>query len=237
MSIFTYDTAMDGDRKVLQIDSNPVKVCCFNCVFCPVGKTSIRTTEVQHICDAPLEEMKQEIDAMIEREQPDFVYLHAGGEAVLADHTVPLIHHIKSKQIPIQLLSTGAMLGDPRYMEIANLCEEVSAEFRCSDDRMLQKLQRPAPGITLETYIENLAKFQAQYPGKLILEVASIRRYNDNDEALQKICEHLRKIKPDEAIAVRYDHYPKFIKAFGVDDETLAHMKDVIDNWDKDPNA
>ena len=131
-------------------------------------------------------------------------------------------------------VDTGDFDAEASLCELEELVKSAGAEPECT---LTQKLQRPAPGITLETYIENLAKFQAQYPGKLILEVASIRRYNDNDEALQKICEHLRKIKPDEAIAVRYDHYPKFIKAFGVDDETLAHMKDVIDNWDKDPNA
>jgi wyosine [tRNA(Phe)-imidazoG37] synthetase (radical SAM superfamily) len=63
---------------------------------------------------------------------------------------------IKSKGLPVRLLSNGYVLGRDEYIKIANMCDEVIGELKVTSEEHFQKIQRPIDGYTMEKHISNI---------------------------------------------------------------------------------
>lgn len=89
----------------------------------------------------------------------DCVFCPIGG-IIINDKFEETVDLIKSHGRKVRLFSNGYMLGVPELMRIANKCDEVTGEVKCTSDDNFQKYQRPVEGYTLDKYIENMVNLQ-----------------------------------------------------------------------------
>lgn len=226
MENFSYkDIYIEDGKKVLEMNVLPEKHCNFDCIFCPIGR-SINKVDTQRSfddIDAPLTELGNIIDST----NADIVFINSMGEALVNDKIDRIIEFIKSKGVPVRLLSNGYLLGRDEYIDIANKCEEVIGEIKVVTENDFQKVQRPIEGYTLKEYISNMALFNKQYRGKFIFEITIIKGYNDDDESIEKLKNIIDEISPDKILLVRMDD-EVFKKKLGVSDEKFEEISDIL---------
>ena len=221
--MFTYkDTYIEDGKKVLEMNILPEKYCNFDCVFCPIGRSKNQIDTPVSFEDT--ETSIAELGDIIEKTNPELVFINSMGEALVNDKVDEVIDFIQSKNLPIRLLSNGYILARDEYINIANKCEEIIGEIKVITEEDFQKIQRPIKGYTLEEYISNMAFFNKQYNGKFIFEITVIKGYNDDEKSIEKLKDIIKKISPDKVDIVRIDD-ERLKKKMWVDDEHFEEIK------------
>ena len=224
MNNFTYkEIYIEDGKRVLEINVLPEKYCNFDCIFCPIGrsKNKIDTQKsFDHVNEALIE---------LGNTNPDLIFINSKGEALINDKIEDIIDFIKSKGVPVRLLSNGYILGKDEYIKIANNCDEVIGEIKVITEEDFKKVQRPIEGYTLHDYISNMASFNKQYNGKFIFEITIIKGYNDDSESVNKLKEVIKTISPNKVIVARIDD-DVFKKKLGISDERFEEIsRELLD--------
>lgn len=228
MGGFSYKEIYNEDgKRVLEVNILPEKHCNFDCIFCPIGR-SYNKVDTQQSFDQ-MDNSLKELESMIENNKAELVYINSKGEALINSKISDIIDLIKSKRVPIRLLSNGYLLGRDEYMQLANKCDEVIGEIKAISEEDFQKIQRPIEGYTLKEYISNMISFNKQYKGKFILEVTIIKGYNDTEESVNKIKDIINELSPDKIIIERIND-ERFKKKLDVSDERLDEISKVLLN-------
>jgi wyosine [tRNA(Phe)-imidazoG37] synthetase (radical SAM superfamily) len=228
MSGFSYkDIYIEDGKRVLEVNVLPEKHCNFDCIFCPIGR-SYNKVDTQQSFDGT-DNSLNELNNMIENNNVELVFINSKGEALVNNKIGDIIDLIKSKGVPVRLLSNGYMLGRDEYIPIANKCDEIIGEIKAISEEDFQKIQRPIEGYTLEEYISNMVLFNKQYKGKFILEVTIIKGYNDTDESISSIKKVINKLSPDKIIIERMED-ERFNKKLGITDERFEKISKALLN-------
>ncbi|ERI91854.1 radical SAM domain protein [Clostridiales bacterium oral taxon 876 str. F0540] len=222
MGGFSYkDIYIKDSKRVLEVNILPEKYCNFDCIFCPIGRSENKVDTQLSFDD--IDNSLNELGNMIENNKAELVYINSKGEAFVNNRIDDIIGLIKSKGLPVRLLSSGYLLGRNEYIGIANKCDEVIGEIKAISEVDFQKVQRPIEGYTLEEYISNMVSFNKQYKGKFILEVTIFKGYNDTEEAVNKIKDVIDRLSPDKVIVERMDD-ERFKKKLGISDERFSEI-------------
>jgi len=228
MSGFTYkDVYIEAGRRVLEVNILPKKYCNFDCIFCPIGRSSNKIDT--QISFDEFQESLQELDSMIEKTKAEMVFINSKGEAFVHDKVAEIIGFIKSKGLQVKLLTNGYLLGNDMYKGIANMCDEVIGEIKVITEEDFQKVQRPIDGYTLENYISNMIFFNKQYTGKFIFEITIVKGYNDDDASVKKLRSIIQALLPHKIIVARMDD-ERFKKKLGISDERYEEITSALFN-------
>lgn len=226
MNNFSYkDIYIEDGKRVLEVNILPEKHCNFDCIFCPIGR-SYNKVDTQQSFDE-MDTSLNELEDMIETHDPELVYINSKGEALVNSKISDIIALIKSKGVPVRLLSNGYLLGRDEYAQIAAKCDEVIGEIKAISEEDFQKIQRPIEGYTLKEYISNMILFNKKYEGKFILEVTIIKGYNDTDESVNKIKNVISELSPDKVIVERMND-ERFKKKLGISDERMDEISKAL---------
>ena len=228
MGGFSYkEIYIEDGKRVLEVNILPEKHCNFDCIFCPIGR-SYNKVDTQQSFDE-MDDSLRELESMIENNKVELVFINSKGESLVNSKISDIIDLIKSKGVPVRLLSNGYLLGRDEYIRIANKCDEVIGEIKAISEEDFQKIQRPIEGYTLKEYISNMISFNKQFEGKFILEVTIIKGYNDTDESIDKIKNIISELSPDKIIVERMND-ERFKKKLGISDERLAEISKALLN-------
>ena len=212
MNNFTYkEVYIEDGKRVLEINVLPEKYCNFDCIFCPIGRSKNKI-DTQKSFDN-VDEALIELGNIINDTKPDLIFINSKGEALINDKIENIIDFIKSKGVPVRLLSNGYILGKDEYIKVANKCDEVIGEIKVITDE----------DYTLHEYISNMASFNKQYNGKFIFEITIVKGYNDDPESVNKLKEVIKTICPNEVIVARIDD-DIFKKKLGISDERFEEI-------------
>lgn len=228
MAGFSYkELYIEDGKRVLEVNILPEKYCNFDCIFCPIGR-SYNKVDTQQSFDE-MNDSLIELEGMIENNKIELVFINSKGEALVNSQVSDIIDIIKSKGVPVRLLSNGYLLGRDEYIQIANKCDEVIGEIKAISEEDFRNIQRPIEGYTLKEYISNMILFNKQYKGNFILEVTIIKGYNDTDESVNKIKNVIKELSPDKIIVERMND-EKFKKKLGISDERLDEISKALLN-------
>ena len=228
MGGFSYkEIYIEDGKRVLEVNILPEKHCNFDCIFCPIGR-SYNKVDTQQSFDE-MDDSLRELKSMIENNKIELVFINSKGEALVNSKISDIIDLIKSKGVPVRLLSNGYLLGRDEYIRIANKCDEVIGEIKAISEEDFQKIQRPIEGYTLKEYISNMISFNKQFEGKFILEVTIIKGYNDTEESIDKIKNIISELSPDKIIVERMND-ERFKKKLGISDERLDEISKALLN-------
>ena len=218
-----------SQERTIDINALPENYCSFDCVFCPLGRTIVKTDkDFDFKVDTDL--LLTKLNNILEKNQNmiDTVFIDPDGDVLANSRLSEILNLIKKYHIKVKTISSGYLFNIPKYRDRMNLFDEIIGELVITNEENFQKIQRPMKGFTLDNYISNLKNFVKQYEGKFILEITILKNYSDSHENIIEFKEYIKQINPDEVV-VQTPSKDKFKKAFGVEDKILYEIKKELD--------
>jgi len=230
----------------LGIDLVPFKTCSYDCVYCQLGRTTVKTIERREF--TPLAEVLEEIDRKLaEGSRPDYITLSGSGEPTLHTGISELVPAVKKMtDIPLAVLTNGSLLWDPDVREALQEADLVVPSLDAGDAEAFQRVNRPHRDIPFETMLEGLVQFRSGFTGQLWLEVFLVGKVTGCDSQVRKIATLVERIRPDRiqlntvirppaeqaTSAVRKARLLRFAKMFGERAEIIADFDQVFEHED-----
>jgi len=182
----------------LGVDIAPAKVCTLDCVYCEVGRTTLRTADRGPY--VPMEEVLAELESRLrEGIQPDYITITGSGEPTLNSQLGQIIDRIKAfSTVPVALITNGTLFHRPDVRNEAAKADLVMPTLDAADQSTFEAIHRPHPDITIEDVVEGLAAFRAQYRGPIWLEVFLVAGVNTSAEHIQRLKALIARVRPDK---------------------------------------
>jgi wyosine [tRNA(Phe)-imidazoG37] synthetase (radical SAM superfamily) len=167
--------------------------CSFRCIYCQLGKIEHPTLERRVY--VPTERVMADLAASDWR-SADIVTLSGSGEPTLAANLAEVIdgiHALTGK--PVMVLTNSTTLGDPAVRRDLLQADKVFCKLDAPNDRLLHVIDRPVEGVTVESIVEGILAFKAEYRGYLAIQMMFMPF---NQQEVAEFAALLNRIQPDE---------------------------------------
>ncbi|MFA6997810.1 MAG: radical SAM protein [Victivallaceae bacterium] len=180
----------------LGIDTMPHKVCSFDCVYCQLGKTTVKTLERKEY--VPYDEIISDLDRYLTINRDfDYITFSGSGEPTLHNRIGELIEAVKKRtDKPVAVLTNGSMLWDASVRDELLPADLVLPSLDAGNQDFFEKINRPCPGLVFEHVADGLEKFSRQFKGEIWLEVFLIGGILDPYLQAETLSGLTRKIAP-----------------------------------------
>ena len=213
----------------LGIDLIPKKVCSLDCVYCEVGKTTKRTIDrLEYVkYDKVIAELK---DFMRDNPKIDYITFSGSGEPTLNSRIGEVLNFIKENypEVKTAILTNGTLLFDKNNRKELLKADVILPSLDAAGQEAFKKINRPAPGILVQDYIQGMIDLRKEYKGKIWLEILFLKDYNDSEDELKRLKEAIEKIKPDSIQLNTLDRPGTVEGLIPLSKDELQH---IIDFW------
>ena len=175
----------------LGIDIIPYKTCTFDCVYCEVGKTTDKTSDVKDFGNADdiITETKKFLSEFNGR--IDHITFSGSGEPTLHSRLGYMAEEIrKFSDLPLALITNSSLLYRDDVRANALKFDVVLPSLDAASEETFIAVNKPQPDVTLELMLEGLKKFVKEYKGRILLEILFVKGINDSNKDIL----NLRKI-------------------------------------------
>lgn len=179
----------------LGVDLVPFKTCTYDCIYCQLGRTTLRTVERKEWVpmDAVLNELKLKLTC-----KPDYITLSGSGEPTLHSRLGVIIEHIQSmSDVPVAVLTNGSLLWQPNVREELALADLVMPSLDAGDAALFEAVNRPHPDVSFEQVVSGLEQFRSEFSGAIWLEVLLLAGYTALPAHIRKISALVHRIHPE----------------------------------------
>ncbi len=218
----------------LGIDLVPKKVCSLNCVYCEVGETTKLTNDRMEYVkyDKIIDELHH---FMSSKPNIDYITFSGYGEPTLNSRIGDVLRYVKQNYPDVKsaILTSGTLLSSPQVRREILEADVILPSLDAATQSVFEKINRPTPQLTIDTYIEGLIDFRKEYKGEIWLEVFLLKGYNDSPEELDLIKKAILKIQPN---SVQLNTLDRPGTAEGLVALTRDELQKVKDYWDM-PNV
>ena len=175
--------------------STTEKTCPFNCTYCQLGESVKYETE-RKVFVATADVMA-EISSLPKDVDIDYITFSGRGEPTLAKNLGELADEIrKTRKEPLALLTDSSIIDRKDVQEDLLKIDLVMAKLDAPNEEILQRINRPAPGITFEKILAGMLDFpRATFRGAFALQIMFV---DANIDAAAEIAEVARGLNPDE---------------------------------------
>lgn len=183
----------------LGVDLLPFKTCSMDCVYCECGATTDLTMERREY--VPTGRVLAEIDeAVAKGGRIDFVTFSGAGEPTLHSGIGRIVAHLKERHpsLKVCLLTNSTLLGDPQVASEISAVDLIVPSLDASDETEFAKVNRSAPGITLASIVEGMAKFKSISKAAMWLEIFIVAGVNDSMDSARRFASLVERIAPDK---------------------------------------
>lgn len=169
-------------------------ICSFNCVYCQLGDIQLKTAERKIY--VPTDKVERDL-RLSDWEKADIVTLSGSGEPTLALNLGEVVHLIKEyTHKPVMILTNATTLLDPSVIKDLQAVDIVACKLDAATDKVLQRMNRPVDGVTLERIVKGIQNLKASgFPGKLALQCMFMPTNREDVEALAGL---VGELEPDE---------------------------------------
>jgi wyosine [tRNA(Phe)-imidazoG37] synthetase (radical SAM superfamily) len=180
------------------VDIVPAKVCTLDCVYCEVGRTTLRT--IDRRAYVPMEEVLSEVRACLAQGvKPDCITITGSGEPTLSSDLGAIIDEIRGfSKIPVALITNGTLFYRQDVRDEASGAALVMPTLDAADAATFEAIHRPHPAITVDRVVEGLAAFRHQYKGQIWLEVFLVAGVNTSSGHIQRLKALIARVRPDK---------------------------------------
>ena len=178
----------------LGIDLVPHKTCTYDCIYCQLGNTTLKTVERRDYVpvEGVLSELKEKLASGV---SCDYITLAGSGEPTLHASLGELIRKIKEMtEIPVSVITNGSLLELPEVREALYSTDLVVPSLDAGDATLFAYVNRPHESIAFERMAEGIVKFAKRYTGRLWLEVLLVSGVTGLVPEVKKIASWAEKI-------------------------------------------
>lgn len=212
----------------LGIDLVPFKTCTYDCIYCQLGRTTDKTTELKTYAppDAICDELERKLSF---GPLPDYISLAGSGEPTLNAGIGELIARIKGMtNIPVAVLTNGSLLWRDEVRTALMAADLVLPSLDAGDEDIFQYVNRPHQDISFERMISGLSDFVRVYPGPVWLEVFLLAGVTAIPSEIEKIDALLSKIRPERVQLNTATRPPVEEFAGAVSEDQMEDLKNLF---------
>ena len=184
------------------INNIPPKICSYSCIYCQIGR-AIKMDHERREHFKPeqvIEAVKEKVRKVHEAgEQIDYLTFVPDGESTLDIHLGEETHELKKLGIPIAIITNSSTIDRPDVRQELMDMDLVSVKVDSVIREIWKKTDRPHKAIDLDSILEGLQIFAAEYKGRLITETMLIDGVNDGTQNLEKTAAFIATLNPDTA--------------------------------------
>ncbi|MBN1129205.1 MAG: radical SAM protein [Chitinispirillaceae bacterium] len=182
----------------LGIDLVDTTCCTLNCVYCECGETSVLSLERGDYVPAAgiIAELN---DLLSDGPKLDYLTFGGSGEPTLNTGIGEVARWIK-RSFPgykCALLTNGTLFDVPEVRRDCADFDLVLPSLDAASQETFEKINRPAPGLAVQTVTEGLVAFRREYAGMIWLEVFIVPGINDTESELRLLKQAITAIAPD----------------------------------------
>ena len=180
----------------LGIDLTPYKICSFDCIYCQLGKTTCKTTEIKRYTDIDYDNFKKDLLQIINSSSViDYITFAGSGEPTLSSDLKDLIKITKEiTEIPVIVLTNGSGFSSDSVIDAVSVSDAVKISIDASDEISFKKINKPHESITFDSFISGVKKFFNKYNGEIFIETMLLKGLNDSDESFENFKKLFKEI-------------------------------------------
>jgi wyosine [tRNA(Phe)-imidazoG37] synthetase (radical SAM superfamily) len=183
----------------LGVNNIPPKVCTYSCVYCQLGRTlRIRTgrrvfRRPETVAAAVREKLES---ARRAGERVDYLTFVPDGEPTLDVHLGRTIRALRPLNVPIAVISNGALLA--REDVRADLAEAdwVSLKIDAVREETWRRVDRPHGRLRLGPILKGMQEFAAGFAGRLTTDTMVLAGLNDAEAELRATASFVGELGP-----------------------------------------
>ncbi len=227
----------------LGVDLVPFKVCTFDCVYCQLGRTTIKTMERNEYVSAAniLDEVKRKL---AEEDNPNYITFAGSGEPTLNSRIGDLIRRIKDlTDIPVAVLTNGSLLCTKEVQDDLMAADLVIPSLDAGDEQLFRYVNRPHENISFDRLVDGLVDFTRRFPGQVWLEILLLEGVTSMPSHVKKIADLVARIAPARVQLNTVCRPPAEEFAFPVSQDILLSLReffpcpvDVISEESQEPS-
>ena len=143
--------------------------CSFNCVYCQLG--AIQNVTDQRGEFVSLEQLRRDLEP-VDWAQVDVVTFSGSGEPTLATNLEAMVELIRQRtKVPIHLLSNSTQFYLPQVRREVMGFDVIACKLDAVNQQALERINRPAPGVTIERIVEGIVALKQEFGGRLTLQI------------------------------------------------------------------
>ena len=169
--------------------------CSFNCIYCQLGNIQNVTTELKNYVET--NKVISDIKTFLEKKIDfDVLTFSGSGEPTLALNLGEMAQIIKKiiPEKPLLILTNATQLHLPMVQQNLQLFDRVIVKLDSASEIVMQKINRPAQGITVESIFQGILEFKKVYKGILDVQIMFMPL---NFNELAELAQRLITIAPD----------------------------------------
>ncbi|VUT24665.1 MAG: molybdenum cofactor biosynthesis protein A [Candidatus Methanolliviera sp. GoM_asphalt] len=176
----------------LGVDIVPYKTCCFDCIYCQLGRTTDKTVQRREYIRK--EKIIKDLRDFLDDPPPfDYITFSGSGEPTLNDNIGKLIEEAKKiSDVPVVVLTNGALLFDEDLQKELMPADIIIPSMDAVTEDVFNAIDRPHPSLNIEKIIDGLTSFTRRYSGEIWLEIMLVKGVNDRPEdidAMKRVLE------------------------------------------------
>jgi len=182
----------------LGVDVVPFKTCSFDCVYCQLGQTTHQTMRREMF--VPVEDVVREIEKKVQEPgRIDYITLSGSGEPTLYAGLAELIPRVKEiTDIPVAVLTNSSLLSWPSVRHALLPVDLMVPSLDACDEDRFRAVNRPLDDMDIESFLQGLLDFQADYSHTMWLEIFFLAGMNDTPESVKRLADFCQRLKPDK---------------------------------------
>lgn len=206
------------------------KVCVFDCVYCQLGETLIKTK--QRKIYVPTEKIIEEIKSLPSGLSIDYITFSGRGEPTLAENLSQAIKQIRAlRRERIAILTNSSLMWDKSVRDSLSLADFVIAKLDASNRDSFENINRPVKGIRFEDVYAGIRSFKKEYNTRLAIQIMF---FGMNKNEFKKLAELAFDTNPDE-IQINTPLRPCEIKP--LPEHEIANIKKYFEQFGKSINS
>lgn len=182
--------------KSLGVSVIPHKTCSYSCVYCQLGRTIQRRINLRSFY--PRESVLKEIEANLDRGNPDYIAFVGDGEPTLSSDLGWYINQCKNRwPVPIAVITNGSLLYSPEVRDNLANADMVLPSLDAANEKVFRKINRPHRDLEYDKIVTGLKLFSRDFSGKIRLETMLVHDLNDSEEHLRELKKIIDEVNPD----------------------------------------
>ncbi|RJP35163.1 MAG: radical SAM protein [Actinobacteria bacterium] len=212
----------------LGVDLVPRKICDYDCVYCQIGRTTVKTTCREPY--VPAHEVLAQLERRLEDEPAvDYITLAGSGEPTLHSELDRILTGIRRlSTLPIAIITNGSLLGDDDVAAACAGADLIIPSLDAADEEIFQAVNRPCRELNLQDVVEGMASFRDAFQGNIWLEIMLVKGLNSGEEQLKKLGALIGRISPDKVQLNTVVRPPVEATACPVDEDELARLAALL---------
>ncbi len=171
----------------LGVDIVPYKTCCFDCIYCQLGRTTDKTVQRREYIKK--EKIIKDLRNFLDDPSPfDYITFSGSGEPTLNDNIGKLIEEAKKiSDVSVVVLTNGALLFDEDLQKELMPADIIIPSMDAVTEDIFNAIDRPHPSLKIEKIIEGVTSFTRKYSGEIWLEIMLVKGVNDRPEDIDEM--------------------------------------------------